>query len=394
METSTTVIEKYTIPRYVEWQITAKCNLNCIHCSSAGRTPQTDLSTRAAMSLVYELLDAGIKSITLSGGEPLLHDDWEMITGVLKENSVSVQMISNGQQLGDDAARKLKRLGVNFVWLSLDGPEQAHNTIRRHRRAYNRVMDAATRLEQAEVPYGFMTTLLTINYDQLPELSEIIQERSSALWQIWLGNKCNIAPIWLKPSQIRQVIEQLPQLRARTPQLIIGDNIGYSSVLETLRTPGFIDYCDTTSFSGCYGANTIMGIKNDGALKGCLSMPDSDPTVPFSPSLSLSERYREAAMRHRKGLEMAVTQCRGCARVHQCNGGCPAWALSNNAQGDARFCRKAPSQHPLRSAAISASFATLCTLSASQYRTATPVTDDSVTVDAVPLANSASPRKA
>ncbi|MBN2718884.1 MAG: radical SAM protein [Deltaproteobacteria bacterium] len=356
--------ENMTLPQYVEWQITAKCNLGCIHCQPLRRDPRFDLSTPAATALVHELLDAHVKSITLTGGEPLLRDDWELIAGILKENSVSVQIISNGQLVDEDVARRIARLGVNFVWLSLDGPEQAHNTIRRHPKAFERVMRASEWLEKMEVPYGFMTTLLATNFDQLPELSEIVQDTSAALWQIWLGNQISNAPIWLKPAQISPIIALLPRLRTRTPQLIIGDNIGYSDAIEKLRTPGFMPYASTSRFSGCYGADTIMGIRNDGSIKGCLSMPEAPATSLPSPPAPLWDRFREARRLHLQLMEKARSQCSGCANLPKCNGGCPAWALTCNADAKTKFCKVMTSHPPLRNAAITASLATLCAISA------------------------------
>ena len=350
----------HRIPQFVEWQITAKCNLNCIHCSARHRNPRQDLTTPAATALVHELIDANLKSITFSGGEPLLRDDWELLAGILKENNVSVQLISNGQHLGEDAARRISRLGINFVWLSLDGPEQAHNTIRQDPKAFSRVMAAASHLEAMAVPYGFMTTLLATNFDQLPELGDIVRDTACALWQVWLGNKTSDAPIWLKPAQIHQIIEQLPILRRHTPQLIIGDNIGYGNALERLRSPEFVEYSAASRFTGCFGANTIMGILNDGTIKGCLSMPDLHPAT--SSPASLYQRYLEAMTLHQISVAQALSQCAGCAIAQKCNGGCPAWALSSNSDSRTRFCREQAAQQPLRTAAITASLATICAI--------------------------------
>jgi len=357
------VDENFSIPQYVEWQITGKCNLNCIHCATAWRQPQKDLSTADATALVHELLDSNIKSITLSGGEPLLRDDWELLVSIFRENGVSVQIMSNGQNLGETEARKMQCLDVNFVWLSLDGTESAHNTIRQHPRAFERVMHAAAQLERMGVPFGFMTTLLAVNHDQIPELSEIVQDTSSALWQIWLGNRTNATPIWLNAHKIREVLQVLPQLRSHTPQLIIGDNIGYGKLLESLRIPAFVDYTPSCRFTGCYGARTIMGITNDGTIKGCLSIPESQSLLSTDRNAPLSARYRQAAIHHRRTIEMTQQKCRGCGRYRECNGGCPAFALTNASVNERRFCF-VPAQAPsIRSAAISASLMTFCALS-------------------------------
>ena len=363
-----------TIPQYVEWQITAQCNLNCIHCVATHRAPQNDLSTPAAISLVHELLDQNIKSITLTGGEPLLRSDFELLAEILKENNVSVQVISNGLALDEKRAQQLARLGINFVWLNLDGPRQTHNAIRQHPDAFDKVLNAASLLEKMAVPYGFMTTLLSTNYDQIGALGEIVQTTSSALWQIWLGNKCNNAPIWPTVKQIQQIIQELLLLRTTIPQLIIGDNIGYSSPLEALRMPNFPECCSSARFTGCYGAKTIVGILNDGSIKGCLSMPDEGNVATPEEYATLSERYRQAAKLHHESVNRALRQCRGCTSTEECNGGCPAWAITSGEAASHRFCYIPPTQSPrqtLCASALSASLITLCTLATPGCHTAT-----------------------
>ncbi len=378
------MLKNINIPKYVEWQITTNCNLNCIHCSSADRHSHCDLSTQDAVALAHELVEEKIRSVTFAGGEPLLRDDWMLLAGIFKAGNVSVQIISNGQCLDEEQVEHISQLGIDFVWLSLDGPKHVHNTIRRHPQAFSRVMDAASRLERRKIPYGFMTTLLTANFDRLFELNDIICETSSSLWQIWLGNKCNDEPIWLTNSQIQKVLMQLPRLRSRTARLIIGDNIGYGKELESLRTPGFSEYSDKNFFVGCFGAKTVLGIKNDGSVKGCLFMPDSHLHTASNGNESLRERFKKAAFVHHQSVKEANAQCQGCVQYRQCGGGCPAWALSSGTKKENRFCYVPVSQSAVRAAAVSASLITLCAVSASGCSSAPSVQTMQPTVELAP----------
>ena len=54
---------------FVIYELTLKCNLNCIHCgSSAGLTRPNELTTTESLKLVDDLKELGAKRLILSGG--------------------------------------------------------------------------------------------------------------------------------------------------------------------------------------------------------------------------------------------------------------------------------------------------------------------------------------
>ena len=64
-------------PPVVIWNLLRRCNLTCKHCyaTSADSIFRDELETSAALSVIDDLHDAGVKVLILSGGEPLLRDD-------------------------------------------------------------------------------------------------------------------------------------------------------------------------------------------------------------------------------------------------------------------------------------------------------------------------------
>ena len=74
-------------PNCAVWEITLKCNSNCIHCGSkAGKTRLDELNTEESLKLVREIHDCGYKGVALMGGEPLIRDDWYEIAREIKKN--------------------------------------------------------------------------------------------------------------------------------------------------------------------------------------------------------------------------------------------------------------------------------------------------------------------
>ena len=84
---------------YIYLDITDKCNLNCIYCCKKKTTSKKN--TEINMNLLKEILDFGrcngATSITLSGGEPCLHSNFDGILEKVREVGYeSLRVMTNG----------------------------------------------------------------------------------------------------------------------------------------------------------------------------------------------------------------------------------------------------------------------------------------------------------
>ncbi|OQA31486.1 MAG: molybdenum cofactor biosynthesis protein A [archaeon ADurb.Bin336] len=68
--------------RYILLEVTDKCNFRCKHCRVEGwEQIKKPLTTKEILSLIDQAKERGVKTITFSGGEPLLRKDIiELIT--------------------------------------------------------------------------------------------------------------------------------------------------------------------------------------------------------------------------------------------------------------------------------------------------------------------------
>jgi radical SAM protein with 4Fe4S-binding SPASM domain len=112
--------------RYFELQITDQCNLRCKHCyigdeSGHELTPE---QVRSALTQFQEM--QGLR-LLLTGGEPLLHSKFNEINEMLPEFLFRKVLFTNGMLLTKDI---LKTLKVEEVQISIDGLEEAHDSLR------------------------------------------------------------------------------------------------------------------------------------------------------------------------------------------------------------------------------------------------------------------------
>lgn len=75
-----------------------KCNLNCSYCDTRWANGDDAPYTLMSEDEIYDrILKSGIKNITLTGGEPLLHKDVEILLEKIRENpNLSLEIETNG----------------------------------------------------------------------------------------------------------------------------------------------------------------------------------------------------------------------------------------------------------------------------------------------------------
>jgi radical SAM protein with 4Fe4S-binding SPASM domain len=127
--------------RYLELQITDRCNLRCKHCyiDSNSATPYNGHREGSDPESFHELSPAQIHAILrefeelqglrvlITGGEPLLHRDFEAINRMLPDFLVRKVLFTNGLLMNRGLLRDLH---VDEIQISLDGLEQAHDALR------------------------------------------------------------------------------------------------------------------------------------------------------------------------------------------------------------------------------------------------------------------------
>jgi len=112
--------------RYLELQLTSKCNLRCRHCY-LGDGSDRELSTGQVRSILKEFEEMQGLRVLLTGGEPLLHSRFDEINDMLPDLYLRKVLFTNGVLLQKDL---LNRLKVHEIQVSIDGMKGAHEALR------------------------------------------------------------------------------------------------------------------------------------------------------------------------------------------------------------------------------------------------------------------------
>jgi radical SAM protein with 4Fe4S-binding SPASM domain len=315
----------FKAPLYVAWEITHRCNAECIHCySNSGphASSDGDLSTDEAIGVIDQLADAGLLVLAFSGGEPLLRQDWVELVAHAVARGLGVNVGTNGSTITPATAHRLQSLGVKSVTVSLDSDKpDLHDRFRRLPGLHTRATAAIRLLAHAgvRVVAGFTPTRL--NWQDGPAVVALAHELGAAAANLseYVPAGRGSIDLALEPEGLRNVLDTWIRLRA--------EYRGRMDVIwHDCRVGMLVPDDERRQYVGC-GAGRLVGrILPDGTLTPCVFLPTalgSFRTDTFADMWSQStvlERFRRRTG-HFSG------NCGACEFLSTC-GGCRAVAFA------------------------------------------------------------------
>jgi len=150
------------VPLAMTIALTYRCNLRCRYCQ-IWKEVGPELSTSQVLAAVDELHAAGMVRLGLTGGEPLLRDDFGDIVSHARELGLFTTVFTNGALVPGQLPH-LRQLDA--VLLSLDGPREVHDAVR-GRGAFDGAIEAIRLLHRERVPVWTNTVLTSHNIDHV-----------------------------------------------------------------------------------------------------------------------------------------------------------------------------------------------------------------------------------
>lgn len=167
-------------PLYLVHALTARCNARCGFCAwnPDFYDPAGQLSTEAVKRLYSDARAAGFVGLSIWGGEPLLHRDFDEVVRHAHDLGLVTHIVTNGFLL----EKKLDAVvpWIDRVCVSLDHPSPVHDELRGIRGLYERIL-SATRALRARAPRKqvvFVCTVQKANVDPptLRRLAQLMDE--------------------------------------------------------------------------------------------------------------------------------------------------------------------------------------------------------------------------
>ena len=206
-----------------------RCNCRCVMCDIWRIREQRNLRPDDLRPHLASMRSLHVRWVVFSGGEAQLNSELPLLAEMLRGEGIRLTLLTAGLLLQAQAA-KVARL-MDDVIVSLDGPPEVHDAIRRVPRAFSRLAAgvAALRELRPDMPVSARTTVQRANHNRLCETVETA--RSLALTGIsflaadltsqafnrpqpWPGERCEqLALSGGEVAELEREVERLVQLR-------------------------------------------------------------------------------------------------------------------------------------------------------------------------------------
>jgi MoaA/NifB/PqqE/SkfB family radical SAM enzyme len=171
-------------PAGFELEITARCNNHCRHCyidlpAGDRAARKAELTSGEILALGREAADLGAVWCLLTGGEPLLRDDFAEVYLGLKRLGLLVSVFTNACLVTPEHVELFRRYPPRDVEVSVYGATRAtYETVTRRPGSYDAFVRGLDLLLDAGVPVRLKAMALRSTAHELNEISRFCRERT------------------------------------------------------------------------------------------------------------------------------------------------------------------------------------------------------------------------
>lgn len=187
--------------RKVCWNITARCNQNCLYCHRFLNV--RELNYEENKQILDNLIRDGVTHITWTGGEALLYPDLYKLIKFSKENGVYNRVITNGKLLVDnyDVLNYLSDLTI-----SIDSIRPQTNLKlgrgEKHFENIKNILDYIQNGKYKKLKVNVNTVVNKQNINEIKELGEFLNQYKIGIWKLY-----NFIPLRETAQKNRQLFE-------------------------------------------------------------------------------------------------------------------------------------------------------------------------------------------
>lgn len=170
-------------PVTVTFQVTDRCNYECVHCYQEHKDHRHDDPTAAELSfaeidrILDELAEAGVLFLTLMGGEFFMRRDADEILAAAHGKGFAIKLLTTGHHVTEARADFLATLRPIQVDMSLySGRAHDHEAVTRQPGSWDRTVAAARRLIARKVPVLLKAPVMEVNAAEIASLGALARE--------------------------------------------------------------------------------------------------------------------------------------------------------------------------------------------------------------------------
>lgn len=324
--------------KWVAFEITPRCNLNCIHCRSASTTELKDsLSSSQVKRVINNISSFCSPVLVLSGGEPLLRKDLYEIISYGTEKGLRVCVAINGTLLNSENCQRLKDSGIKLVSLSLDGPRaEIHDDFRKQKGAFDKILRGIERLKEYRIEFIITSSFTQRNQSDINNTFRLAKKLGAKAWYMFMivptGRGKEVLSELITKEDYEDILNWHYELEKNEQDIYLRPTCAphyYRVFAQRAKREGQNFKRRSLSFStggskGCVAAQSIAFINFKGEVMPCSYFPKSGGNILEK---SLKEIWNSHLFRELRDFKSYKGKCGLCEYLYVC-GGCRARAYS------------------------------------------------------------------
>jgi len=197
----------------VVWNVTRACNLKCVHCyaRAVDRTYEKELNHEQGLSLIDDMAAFGAPAVLFSGGEPLMRPDLIELASYAVSKGMRAVISTNGTLISKDKAKELKKVGLSYVGVSLDGMEEVNDRFRGRKGAFRDAMAGIINCREVGLKVGLRFTINRMNTAEVPRIFDLLEEhripRACFYHLVYAGRGSDLVDEDLNHEETRKVVD-------------------------------------------------------------------------------------------------------------------------------------------------------------------------------------------
>lgn len=157
------------------------CNLHCDFCF--WEKEEAPVTKQISRRVIDEIRKAGIRKMTISGGEPICSPYFLETLEYAKNKDLKVVLHTNGLLIGKKLAREIATL-VERVSLSLDGSDEKMAFRMRKQPFTHHTLMLIGLFHSLRVPVNVKTLVTKVNKSDIEKIGEILADKPILYWSL------------------------------------------------------------------------------------------------------------------------------------------------------------------------------------------------------------------
>lgn len=160
----------------VQYALTYRCNIACVHCyaEGAGKGSPPELSAAEVRRYFGQLAQAGCLNCTVTGGEPLARRDFEEIWTAIAEQGIRRMLFTNATLIDARKAAFLKEMPPDWIEVTILGADATtHDALTRSPGSFEAALFGIRAMEKAGLRVRIKTIVMRGNADQIGAIKHL-----------------------------------------------------------------------------------------------------------------------------------------------------------------------------------------------------------------------------